>query len=409
MALVGMLPWALTLALLAEPAWATVSGTRLVSASQTGVQGNARSIAPVLSEDGTFVAFTAYDDLVPLDTNGWPDIYVKNLTTGVLELISVGRNTVPANGPSHTSAITGDGRYVVFSSEATNLVVGDTTTAMDIFRRDRTSGQTVLVSRNSAGVQANLSSIHPAISSDGRFVTFSSIATNVVPGTGSSLRSHVYIRDLSIGATALVSHGYAAGTVGNSSSYEPAISADGRYVAFHSSANNLVAGDSGGTVDVFVYDRQTAIILRVSQTAAGARRISVGAAGAEAHGDSEGAAISPDGGRVAFTSTAPDIVADSNGTVGDVFSVPATPPSLAITQLDCSSDQSRVTCDVSVIGVPSASIEWIFDNVSVPATGTHVDQSCRTGRIVAVHVVARDAHGARTDAADSVSCIAEAN
>ena len=139
---------------------------------------------------------------------------------------------------------------MAFESDASNLVAGDSNGYEDVFVRDRKLHKTYRVSVSSAGVQGNSASESPAISADGRSVTFDSIASNLVPGDANGYED-VFVRDRKLHRTYLVSVS-SAGVQGNSDSFVPSISADGRYVAFNSDASNLVAGDTNGYEDVFV-------------------------------------------------------------------------------------------------------------------------------------------------------------
>ena len=157
-----------------------------------------------------------------------------------------------ANGDSASPAISADGRYVAFGSDASNLVPGDTNGTSDVFVRDLRSGTTQRVSVATDGTQANGDSDSPAISADGRYVAFASYASNLVPGDTNGT-ADVFVRDLRSGTTRRVSVA-TDGTQANGDSGSPAISADGRYVAFESDASNLVPGDTNHCVDVFVRD-----------------------------------------------------------------------------------------------------------------------------------------------------------
>jgi Tol biopolymer transport system component len=213
--------------------------------------------------------------------------------------------------------LSADGRFVVFQSDASNLVRGDTNRTNDVFVRDRRAGTTELVSISSAGVQGNDTSAEPTISADGRFIAFSSRATNLVPGAADGARlsreppgnrNNVFIRDRLKGTTRRISVS-PAGAPGNDNSATPAISADGRFVAFLSDASNLVPGDTNGVKDVFVRDRRTGTT----------RRVSVSSAGAQSKDSSDHPALSADGRLVAFQSGASNLVpGDTNGT-SDVF------------------------------------------------------------------------------------------
>lgn len=305
---------AVVLAAQAAPARAH-SITERVSLGPRGVQGNDYSLNPSISADGRFVAFTSYaSTLVPGDSNATGDVFVRDRLTRTTSRVSVGPGGAQANEYSQTGtgygsnqAISADGRFVVFVSAATNLVPGDTNGFPDMFVRDRVKGTTRRMSLGPGGTQANEGSLNPAISADGRFAAFSSYATNLVRGDINGA-SDVFVRDRVTGTTQRVSLAL-GGSQGNYDSHEPAISADGRFVAFLSYASNLVPGDTNGQGDVFVRDRKTATT----------RRVSVGPRGIQANAFSDLPVISADGRFVAFFSEATNLVpGDTNGT-WDVF------------------------------------------------------------------------------------------
>ncbi len=259
--------------------------------------------APSLSADGRYVSYyAADDDLVLGDTNNAHDIFVHDRLTGQTTRVSMATGGGQGNGPSFYSAISADGRYVAFDSYATNLVPGDTTNTSDIFVHDRQTGHTTRVSVATDGGEANSSSYFPAISADGRYVAFSSSASNLVPGDTNNAPD-IFVHDRQTGQTTRVNVATDGGEA-NGFSFDLAISADGRYVAFASSANNLVPGDTNEWTDIFAYDRLTGQTTRVSVTTGGG----------EPNGSSSAPAISGDGRYVAFTSWASNLVpGDTNG------------------------------------------------------------------------------------------------
>jgi Tol biopolymer transport system component len=167
------------------------------------------------------------------------------------------------DGDSNNPSISTDGRYVTFYSAAANLVAGDTNGMFDIFMRDRQTGTTTLVSRDSTGVEGDGDSQYPSISADGRYVAFQSYATNLVAGDTNGMFD-IFMRDRQTGTTTRVSRN-SAGLEGDAGSFDSSISADNRYVVFDSTATNLVAGDTNGKTDIFVRDRQTGTTTRVSK------------------------------------------------------------------------------------------------------------------------------------------------
>jgi len=287
--------------------------TERASVDSSGSEANYGSFDGVLSSDGRFVAFTSHAwNLVPSDTNGWPDTFVRDRATGITERVSVDSAGVESDGASYGPSISADGRYVAFQSYATNLVAGDTNAVSDIFVHDRTTGATERVSVDSEGVQADNWNNSPAISADGNVVAWVSKATNLVAGD----RNHYYdifVHDRTTGITDRASVDSAGnegdGDSGGNLSHPPALSTDGRFVAFESNATNLVAGDANGLGDVFMHDR-----------ASGAtERVSVDSSGGEGDRESRFGSMTPDGRSVSFTSNTADFVAgDTNGT-SDVF------------------------------------------------------------------------------------------
>ncbi len=230
--------------------------TTRVSVSSSGGQGDRSSRFVRLSADGMIVAFLSdATNLVRGDTNLRSDIFVHDRVTGVTERVSVATDGTQGNDWSGGTAISADGNVVAFSSTASNLVPGDTNNWNDVFVHNRLTGVTERVSVNSSGEQATDESFGPALSADGRYVAFHSFATNLIPNANWWYTDDVYIRDRLTGTTEYISIA-ADGTQGDSDSYRPSISADGRFVAFTSFSTNLVTNDAnGGVADVFVRDR----------------------------------------------------------------------------------------------------------------------------------------------------------
>src|SRR5260221_527470 len=286
--------------------------TQRVNVKTGGGQGNGGTVAysMSISADGRYVAFVDNStDLVPGDTNGFDDIFVRDRIAGTTERVSVATGGAQADGGSQLPSISADGRFVAFESAASNLVPGDTNGKRDIFVPDRQTGTTVRVNVDSSGLQANQDSDAPSISADGRYVAFESLADNLVAGD-SDVASDVFVHDVLTGITERVSVS-SGGVQGNDRSYLPSISADGRFVAFKSYASNLVAGDTNHFVDVFVRDR----------LAGTTQRVSVPSSGAQASGDSgyNGLAIAGDGRTVAFASHAGNLVPDDTNFFTDAF------------------------------------------------------------------------------------------
>ncbi len=290
--------------------------TTLASTNGGGSQVAASTfIAPALSADGRYVAFLSTAALVADDTNNAFDVYRKDRTTGEVVLVSRadGANGAAGNGNVFDApSISADGRFVAFSSSASNLAGTDPNGTNDVFVRDTANGTTTLVSVRPDGNVGNGDSTLPHISADGRFVSFASTATNLVSGV-TTAGINVFHRDLAARTTGLVSaaaDGTQQNTGANANARVNAITADGRYVAFRSSASNLVAGDTNGQDDAFVVDTTTSAVVRVS----------VATDGTQGNGSSGDALdISGDGRFVAFTSDATTFGAGNANGVRDVF------------------------------------------------------------------------------------------
>jgi WD40-like Beta Propeller Repeat len=239
--------------------------TTLISVSSDGTQGNSSSGAPSISADGNLIAFSsASNNLVSNDINTKRDIFVHDRNTGETTRVSVTSNGTEANGESRLPMISADGRYVVYISVASNLVGNDTNTDIDIFVHDRNTGQTTRVSVTSNGMEVSGNSQDPTISGDGRYVAFYSYASNLVGGDDNNALD-IFVHDRTTGETMRASVA-SDGTQANSDSFVPKISANGRYVAYYSDATNLISGDTNNYGDVFVHDLQTGATTRVSLT-----------------------------------------------------------------------------------------------------------------------------------------------
>src|SRR5262249_8467421 len=239
-----------------------------VSVNSNGVQANFVSFSPAISADGRFVAFYSFaTDLVAGDVNYAWDIFVRDRQSGTTEIASVDSLGGFANGSSYAPAISADGRFVLFGGFASTLAPWDTNGNADVFVHDRQYGGTEMVSVDSSGVHGDLASGHGALSADGRYAVFRSDATNLVANDTNG-SGGLFLHDRSTGTTELMSVD-SAGVHGNKLSKHPAISGDGRFVAFRSNATNLVAGDTNGFADVFLRDRVTGATKLVSVDANG--------------------------------------------------------------------------------------------------------------------------------------------
>lgn len=287
------------------------STTCVTTNPATGAPWNRLLSAPVMSSDTHVIAFVGYQSSFGLGVSTQPQIIALDVATSTYSTISVNGLGAPANLECDSPALSADGQVIAFRSFADNLSAGDDNFFYDIFVHDRSTGLTEQVSVNNAGVgPGDSTSDQPSVSGDGRFVVFQSSSAELVPG---STGLNVFVRDLVAGVTERVSE-RADGSSGNSGSVSASISHDGRFVAFMSYSSDLVPGDTNGVVDVFVKDRSTGALERVSVDSFGAQSIgpSFGALG-------QTTSLSFDGRFVAFPSVATNlVVGDTNG-ASDIF------------------------------------------------------------------------------------------
>jgi len=278
-----------------------------VSVSSGGVEGDALSVAAAISADGRFVAFASdATNLVATDGNAARDIFVHDRHTGKTRRVSVDSQGREADGPSSSPSISADGRYVAFQSMAANLVPGDANKAADVFVYDGKTGRMERISVDARGGEAALASMDPRISAEGRYVVFVSVAALVEDDTNG--QPDVFVRDRQLGKTVRISVA-STGTQANASSACPSISPDGRHVSFDSWADNLVPGDTNNRVDVFLRDCGTGQTLRVS----------AGPDSASGDNDSRISSVSAGAEYVAFSSLASNLVPGDSNDAFDVF------------------------------------------------------------------------------------------
>jgi len=287
--------------------------TTKVSKSYTGGNGDDDSYNSAVSADGRFVVYqSAATNIVSGDTNGVDDIFLYDKVTG--KTIRANRGPAGAQavgGYSFDPKISGDGRYIVYTSFASNLVSGDTNGKVDVFIYDRVTDKTIRANRGPANAQAvGGESYRPSISADGRYVVYDSVATNLVSGDTNGV-SDVFLYDTKLKTTIRANRGPAGAQSNSGASYEPVISGDGRYIVYRSAAANLVSGDTNNYYDVFLYDRVLNKTIRANRGPAGAQAVG---------GDSTNPSISGNGKYIIYESGATNLVSgDTNGKI-DVFS-----------------------------------------------------------------------------------------
>lgn len=238
----------------------------LVSATPAGVAGNHRSFLDAVSPDGRYVLFRSdATDLVPGDT-AVRDGFLRDLVTGTTIKYSFTDNGVPANDkPEGGAAISADNRYLAFTSHAINYVAGDNNVAIDVFLKDRQLGTTKVLSKNAAGQFGNNHCLEPTISADGRYVAFLSLASNLTTDPDTLFSYDIFVADAVSGLVERISLA-AGGGHANGSSFHPVISGDGRFVAFMSQATNLTAGVAVAGNNVYVRDRSTGVTELLSRS-----------------------------------------------------------------------------------------------------------------------------------------------
>jgi len=347
------------------PSSAMAQGTERVSVDSAGMESFFFPFEdPAISADGNFVAFVSKDfNLVPGDTNGVSDIFVRDRVAGITTRVSVDSAGFEGNNTSFRPDISGDGRFVTFASYATNLVVGDSNGFADVFLHDRLTGVTSRISVDSFGAEANSASEKAEISADGTTVAFYSFASNLVVGDTNSA-SDCFVHEIASGLTTRVSIS-SGGVEANSvcGNFFPDLNDDGRFVAFDSIADNLVLGDTNGTWDTFVHDRLTGSTTRVSVTSAGA----------QANSSSLYPSISDDGNMVAFYSFASDLVVGDTNAAQDCFV------------------HNRTTGVTQRVSVDSAGLEGVFDSSAPAISG---DGTAVAFVSSATNLVAGDTNGA---------------
>ena len=287
--------------------------TTRVSVDSLGNEGNNLSWRSTISADGRFVAFESRaDNLVANDTNQLADLFLHDRDTGVTTRVNVdssGNQTNTDQSFGFAPSLSADGRYVTFSTRAPDVVPSDTNGPLgsDVFVHDTQTGETTRVSVDSLGGQGNSESSGGSLSGDGQLVAFQSRASNLV-ANDTNAASDVFVHDRQSGATTRVSTN-TGGEQANGASFAASISGNGQFVAFASFATNLVANDNNGQVDIFVHDLQTGTTTRVS----------VDSNGLEANGQNAEPVMSNDGRFVAFESRANNLDPDDLNTFSDIY------------------------------------------------------------------------------------------
>ena len=293
------------------------SWTTRVSISSTEAESDGPSAKPSISADGSVVVFpSSATNLVAGDSNEFQDVFVRDRARGITERVS-GGPTGEANGASLAALVSADGRIVVFSSDASNLVEGDRNGALDVFVVDRANGTTSRVG-SSAGSDPSDRTEASSVDARGRVIGFRSYAPGLV-GHDSNGLAAVFTYDRRVGVTQRVN----VSTVGDqadAATFRGMVSGDGRFVGFRSRANNLVPADTNDALDVFVHDRLLGLTTRVSVSSSGAEADAAGLARSfRVSMFMSRPFLSANGRYAAFTSRASNLVADDRNGKSDVF------------------------------------------------------------------------------------------
>jgi hypothetical protein len=294
----------------------SIDMTVRVSVDNSGNQANGGNYKNEISDNGQVVAFQSLaTNLVLDDTNGFSDIFVHDRLSGQTQRVNISSSGDQANNYVADLSMSANGQFIAFWSNATNLVSGDTNGQSDVFVHDRGTGQTERVSVDGNGNQANSYSYEFSISADGRFVSFLSFASNLVSGDTNGT-TDIFVHDRQTGQTERISLD-GSGNQANSFSDFSAISADGQFVVFRSAATNLVPGDTNGIADIFIHDRQTGQTQRVNVDGSGNQANAGGSN--ETSGNRAELAVSADGRFIAFESLATNLVSNDTNGVADIF------------------------------------------------------------------------------------------
>jgi len=342
------------------PVGATTTRVNLTSAE---VEANGGTENADISGDGLFVAFDSVATNLGADSNAQLDVFVRDIAAGTTELVSTSTSGALGNDYSYLCDLSDTGRYVLFGSLASNFVTGDTNNSFDLFVRDRQTSTTTRVSVSTAGVEGNGDTGCGSISADGRYVAFHSGASNLdTDGNGSV--NDVFVRDRTNSTTTLVSKS-TGGTQGNASSGFPDISADGSTVAYESVATNLVTGDTNSAQDIFAYVVATGTTTRVS----------VQGNGSQAAGVSEIARVNGDGTMISFVSYATDIVPGKTGALGDIIvrdTFAGTTVRVSVSSSGAQANNASFFHDITSDG-NTVVFESYATNLTAPGTGGNSD------------------------------------
>lgn len=325
--------------------------TTLISrmSGEDGAIGGAASQNVSVSDDGSLVVFDTYAPLDPADILmfGQRDIYIRNTSTNISTPLSMTSAGTWGNGASYGPQISGNGDYVVFTSEATNLESGDANGATDIFiKKPSATGSIWRINKSSSGEEANGDSSGALISDDGHYISYTSSASNLVSDDTNG-EGDIFLYDYFEDETILISRANGTGEVGNAESYFAQVNEEGTHVVFISEASNLVEGDTNGTEDVFVYDIEEQTVSRVSTDEEGNEIFDhiIGYTN-----------ISPDGSTVVYNSYTEELGELSTTDVSNIYLAQIEPEAYNLFISDLSYDETSTTFSYTVANDGNANI-----------------------------------------------------
>lgn len=324
----------LLLALVFLSSWSTLfaASTALISGRSQKNQSNGASTAPAVSENGQFVAFASGANNLDRDRcrNGFSHIFLRDRIAGTITCISLSSSGEQGNQNSHAPAVSSDGRFIAFESMATNLAGENCESGFSqIFVHDLTAGTTSCVSVDAAGRRGNQHSHAPSISADGQVIAFDSRADNL-DGACDNGFGQIFVHNRATATTRCISVS-ADGNPGNGDSFDPSVTADGRVVVFHSAATNLPGQCGNGKAHIYLHDLPT------GQTTC----VSVNSDGNQSNGNSGLTRISGDGGFVAFESDATNLTARCNNGLVHIFVRELGPARTACVSIDNRGEQAN--------------------------------------------------------------------
>ncbi len=330
-----------------------------ISVSNSGELGNAHSDSASSSSDGDWIAFSSFaNNIVPNDFDNFADVFLYNRTTKTVESISRAANGVQGNNDSEEPHISSDGRFIAFVSDASNLVANDRNGLGDVFLYDRTTRSIQRVNVSSTGIESNGFTFPPSMSGNGRFVVFQSLASNLVPGD-INRNSDLFVFDRIILTTERLSISFPLSS--QTTNVSPSISDEGQYVIFESLNSILNPTDTSSTKSIFVYDRFVSPTPSGSVSSQ-LSLVSKSLVGVPNNGDSQRASISSDGRSIVFESKSSNLVANDTNQRSDVF-VSSNPFENASRTISLQVGQELISLNIGLVPNPGEIRGTVFNDL----------------------------------------------